>query len=43
MGIVTEWSATALADGRVTATEACDLATRLAKVLGIPCEIDLTK
>ncbi len=41
MGIVTEWSAKALADGKITLEEAVELAVRIAEVLGIPTEIEV--
>jgi len=41
MGIVSEWSTKALEDGKVTAVEATDLATKVCVVLGIPLELDL--
>lgn len=39
MGIVTDWSAKALDDGKITLVEATDLAQRLADALGIPTEL----
>ena len=41
MGIVTTWSGQAMADGKITLTEAVELAVRIAAVLGIPTEIDI--
>lgn len=38
---VSAWSQKALDDGKVTLTEATELATDLCGVLGIPLEIDL--
>ena len=43
MGTVSDWSVQALRDGKVTTTEANDLAVRVCKILNIPLEIDLTK
>ena len=43
MGIISEWSMKALEDGKVTASEATELATKVCNVLGIPLELDLTK
>ena len=43
MGIIQSWSEKALADGKVTLTEATELATRCCEVLGIPLEIDVPK
>jgi hypothetical protein len=40
-GIVSEWSAKALMDGKITSAEAFDLITKLAGILGIPTEIDI--
>ncbi|MBA7495638.1 hypothetical protein ES702_06227 [subsurface metagenome] len=42
-GIVTDWAAKALVDGKISAQEAVDLAVRIADALGIPCEVDLSK
>lgn len=39
MGIVTTWSGQAMADGKITVTEAVSLAVQIAQVLGIPTEI----
>lgn len=41
MGIVTDWASKALVDGKVTLTEAVDLAERIAEVLGIPTDIKI--
>ena len=38
-GIVSEWSAKALEDGKVTAEEAADLGVKIAKALDLPTEI----
>ena len=40
-GVVSEWSAQALMDGKITSTEAFDLVTKIADILGIPTEIDI--
>jgi len=42
MGIVSEWSAKALEDGKVTLPEATDLAEKVCGVLGIPLELDVS-
>ena len=41
-GIVSEWSAKALEDGKVTAMEAADLGIKIAGALDLPTEIDLS-
>lgn len=41
MGIVTDWAAKALVDGKVTLPEAVDLAERVAEALGIPTDIKI--
>jgi hypothetical protein len=38
-GIVSAWAAKALEDGKITVTEAAELAVKLAAVLGIPTSI----
>ena len=43
MGIVTDWAAKALVDGKVTLNEAVDLAERVAEALGVPTDIQLPK
>jgi len=43
MGTVSEWSVKALEDGKVTATEAADLAQRICKILDVPLELDINK
>lgn len=40
-GVVMNWSSKALQDGKITLTEACDLATQIAAVLGVTVELDL--
>lgn len=40
-GILSEWATRALADGKVTLTEAISLVTQLCAVLGIVPELDL--
>jgi hypothetical protein len=42
-GIVSAWAERALADGKVTATEAAELVTALAGELGISFEIEVFK
>ena len=41
MGIVSNWSVKAMADGKVTLQEAFDLVQELGHVLGFKVEIDL--
>lgn len=40
-GVVSTWAETALADGKVTLTEAVALVTRLAAILGIKTELEI--
>ena len=40
-GVVSEWSARALMDGKVTAVEGVELITEVCKILGVPTEIDI--
>ena len=40
-GIVSTWAEKALKDGKVTLPEAVDLSERLARVLGIPAELEI--
>ena len=42
MATVSEWSQRALADGKVTLTEAVDLVERVCPILGVPLEIDVS-
>lgn len=42
-GIVTDWAAKALVDGKITLHEAVDLAERVGEALGIPTDIQLPK
>ena len=41
MGIITEWSMTALQDGKVTMDEAMELVNSVCEVLGIKLEVDV--
>ena len=41
MGVVSEWSAKALEDGKVTAKEGAELGIALAAVLDLPTEIEI--
>ena len=41
MAIVSEWSVTALQDGKITVIEAGDLVQKLGLVLGVKVELDL--
>lgn len=41
VGIVSDWAGKALADNKVTLKEAVDLVEPLAKVLGIPTELEV--
>lgn len=41
MGIVSNWSAAAMADGRITADEAGALVKQLAAALGLPLGFDV--
>jgi len=40
-GVVSEWSAKALMDGKVTATEGAELVVEICELLGIPTEIEI--
>jgi len=40
-GIVSNWAATALADGKITLEEAVQLAMAIAEILGVQIEIDV--
>jgi len=40
-GIVSNWAATALADGKITLEEAVQLAIAIAQILGVKIEIDV--
>ena len=40
-GVVSEWSAKALMDGKVTAAEGAELVIEICKLLGIPTEIEI--
>jgi len=42
MSIVSDWSVTALEDGKVTVQELTDLGEDLCKVLGVKTEFDVT-
>jgi len=42
MSIVSDWSVTALEDGKVTIQELTDLGVDLCKVLGVKTEFDVT-
>lgn len=41
MGVVSEWSAKALEDGKITAEEGMELVVELAKVLDLPTDIEI--
>jgi len=41
MSIISEWSVTALEDGKVTMKEATELATQVCEVLGVNLELDV--
>lgn len=41
LGILTEWSTKAMANGKITATEASDLGIKVAKALGLPTSIEI--
>lgn len=41
MGTISSWSVKALEDGKVTLTEATELAEDVCKILGIPLELDV--
>ncbi|MBA7571309.1 hypothetical protein ES708_13068 [subsurface metagenome] len=41
MGVVSEWSAKALEDGKITAKEGMELVVELAKVLDLPTDIEI--
>ena len=41
MGVVSEWSAVALEDGIITAAEGSNLIIEIAKILGVPTEIEV--
>jgi len=41
--IVSNWSIQALADGKVTLSEALDLVHQLAAALGVPTEYDISE
>jgi len=43
MATVSEWSVNALEDGKVTATEAVDLAQMICIILDVPLELDINK
>lgn len=43
MGIVTDWAAKALVDGKISLPEAADLAERIGEALGIPVDVQLPK
>jgi len=43
MSIISDWSATALEDGKVTAYELTDLGEELCKVLGVKTEFEISK
>lgn len=43
MGIVTDWASKALVDGKISLTEAADLAQRIGDALGIPVDVQLPK
>jgi len=40
-GIVSNWAAIALADGKITLKEAVQLAMKIAEILGVEIEIDI--
>ena len=40
-GIVSAWAAKALEDGKITITEAAELAAQLGKLLGIPTDVNI--
>lgn len=40
-GIVSSWAAQALADGKISITEAADLGLKLGAALGVPTSIDV--
>lgn len=40
-GIVSSWAAQALADGKITITEAADLGLKLGAALGVPTSVDV--
>ncbi len=42
MSLVSEWSVTALADGKVTAKEGVDLITGICEILGVDLELDFS-
>lgn len=42
LGIIAAWSSQALEDGKITIKEAVDLASRLAVVLDVPVDIDMS-
>ena len=41
MGVIAEWSAKALEDGKITAKEGMELVVELAKVLDLPPDIEI--
>ena len=41
LGILTEWSTKAMANGKITATEASDLGIKVATALGLPTSVDV--
>lgn len=41
MGVVSEWSAVALEDGKITAVEGSKLVIEIAKILDVPTEIEV--
>ena len=41
LGILTEWSTKAMANGKITATEASDLGIKVAQALGLPTSIEV--
>lgn len=42
MNIISQWSITALEDGKVTMKEATDLATQVCEVLDVKLELDVS-
>ena len=40
-GAVSKWAEKALADGKITITEAADLGAQLGKLLGIPTDVSI--
>jgi len=40
-GIVSAWATKALADGKITITEAAELGAQLGKLLGIPTDVSI--